>query len=157
MRILVFSDSHGRPSAMERVIADQPEASDVLFLGDVLSDIEHLPYLFPDKNFISVAGNNDFYSSEPSSRLIKLYGKTVFMTHGHTLAVKRGLQELIKTGKRNGADIMLYGHTHIAFCDYIDGMYILCPGSVSRPAAGRAGYGVIDITGAGVVTYVSAL
>ena len=54
-------------------------------------------------------------------------------------------------GRAREADIVLYGHTHIAYTGYEDGLYILNPGT-ARPAGGS--YGMVDITPAGVVLNV---
>ena len=43
MRIIVISDTHGRPSLIEKIIEAQPDAKDIFFLGDLIKDIELLP------------------------------------------------------------------------------------------------------------------
>ena len=42
------------------------------------------------------------------------------MTHGHTLGVKGGRDELCREAARNGADIVLFGHTHVPSLEYIE-------------------------------------
>ena len=59
--------------------------------------------------------------------------------------------------RKNGADILLYGHTHIAFTDYDDGLYIMNPGSCGRPREGLPSYGIIDITKAGVAMHTAEI
>ncbi|MFR3419646.1 MAG: metallophosphoesterase family protein [Eubacterium sp.] len=44
--------------------------------------------------------------------------------------------------KRRNADIVLFGHTHNQYTEYLDGLYIMNPGSVGM----NGDYGVIDIT-----------
>ena len=60
------------------------------------------------------------------------------MCHGHKYNVKSSLLPITYKGKEVGADIVLFGHTHRAYLDEIDGMTIMNPGSVS-------GYGIIEI------------
>ena len=37
----------------------------------------------------------------------------LFVTHGHAYGVKSGLGRLAERAKTLGADVVLYGHTHI--------------------------------------------
>ncbi len=62
MRIIVISDTHGRSSLIEKIIEAQPEAKHVFFLGDVVRDIEDLPYIYPTHTFHIVSGNCDYAS-----------------------------------------------------------------------------------------------
>lgn len=40
----------------------------------------------------------------------------------------------------NGADIILYGHTHTPRVEYMSGVYLMCPGAVFRGE-----YGIADV------------
>ena len=54
----------------------------------------------------------------------------MYMTHGHLHGVKTGLERLLTAARNEGAQMVLYGHTHQA--DYHieeDGLYVLNPGS----------------------------
>ena len=57
MRILVLSDSHGRSSEIQKAIEAQPDARHDFFLGDVLSEIEDMEYIYPDRIYHTVRGN----------------------------------------------------------------------------------------------------
>ena len=46
---------------------------------------------------------------------------------------------------------MLYGHTHVARKDYMDGRYIINPGSVADGSMTDAGYLVLDLTEKGIM------
>ena len=157
MRILVLSDAHGRFAPLEQAISAQAEAKTVLFLGDGERCFEELAPLFPDRMFISVAGNCDFGSVSPAVRVLTLGGVTVYMTHGHLQSVKSGLAELERSARAAGAQLALFGHTHVALARYADGLHLLNPGSVARPATGHASYGFVDITPAGIVTQIVEL
>ena len=66
--------------------------------------------------------------------------------HGHAEHVKYGTDELICRARQEGADIVLYGHTHSGVTAYDDGLYIMNPGSI------RDGhYGMIDIVPGGIM------
>lgn len=145
MRILVISDSHGRFSAIENAVAAQPDAKHVFFLGDKLSDIENMEYFFPDREFHFVCGNCDFGSEAPVTLTLTLENKKILYTHGHAFGVKHGTGALLSYGKARGADIVLYGHTHVANTEYADGIYLVNPGSIGHSREGRCSYAVIDI------------
>jgi putative phosphoesterase len=89
--------------------------------------------------------------------LISVGGKKVFYAHGHTFGVKSGLDRLKEKARQLSADIVLFGHTHVATTFYEDGIYYMNPGSVTNPQQGGPSYGVVDITDAGVVTFTVAL
>ena len=130
MRALVFSDSHGRVAPMlEAVELYQP---DVLFhLGDVVRDAEKVKLAFPKVPFYQVRGNCDWgcgdYEEEGVARLA---GKTVFYLHGHTQYVKSGLTHAVAKGRSLGADLMLYGHTHVPMERDYDGLLAVNPGAI---------------------------
>lgn len=151
MRILVISDSHGRCSKIEQAIEEQPAASHVFFLGDCVRDIEDYTFIYPDKTFHIVCGNCDGYSLFKSYDTVNLGGKKIFFTHGHCHSVKYGIQRLKQTALVEHADIVLYGHTHIAKTEYADGVYFVNPGSLCSAREGSTGYAVIDIEDSGVM------
>lgn len=154
MRIVVISDSHKRSDIVEKILYAQPDASHVFFLGDNADDIEDLQYIFPDKLFFILSGNCDYFSTYPSSNIATVGGKKIFFTHGHTLSVKYGTENLLKTARQNGCNIALYGHTHISNIIYEDGIYIVNPGSCSRARNGRESYAVIDIQPNGIMPII---
>lgn len=66
----------------------------------------------------SVRGNCDFttlldHAPPPEERLLTLGGITVLMLHGHRHAVKSGIGGAASEAARRGADLLLFGHTHI--------------------------------------------
>lgn len=157
MRIVVISDSHKRSDIVEKILYNQPNASHVFFLGDNAGDIEDLQYIFPNKIFHILSGNCDYFSNYPSSSMAFVGGKKIFFTHGHTLSVKYGVENLLKTARQNGCDIALYGHTHVANILYEDGIYIVNPGSCSQSRNGKESYAVIDIEPNGIMPIIVEL
>lgn len=142
MKILVVSDSHGDFKTFNKLVQSQTKAEVVLFLGDGAEEFSDLKMLYPEKMFIGVKGNNDWGSSLPMYEERVIEGKKIFMTHGHAFGVKYGLTELESEGRKRGADIVLFGHTHQAYVKYENGMYMMNPGSIRRY---ESTYGVIDI------------
>lgn len=152
MRIVVLSDAHGYVKPIEEAI-DKSKPDVVIYCGDGSNRAEDISYLYPEIKFYFVKGNCD-YGNYPIEQEVKIGSKTVFFTHGHKYYVKMGYSELINEGKRRGADIVLFGHTHVAYSDYIDGMYVLNPGSCVHPNQGKPSYGFVDIVGNSIVTNI---
>lgn len=150
MRILIISDSHGRVGSVIKAIEDQKDAKHIFFLGDRLEDIEGLEQLFPDRIFHAVSGNCDYNSFVKSSDTIVLDNIKILFTHGHGYSVKSGITRLREVAGQVAAKLVLYGHTHIANTEYVDGVYFVNPGSVSQAREGRASYAVIDIEKGGI-------
>ena len=151
MRLLVFSDSHGIRSVVEKALTDHPTAEHVFFLGDGIQQMEEISCQFPGPAYHMVAGNCDWGSGADGVGVITLAGRKVFYTHGHLYHVKFGLDELLAAGRARSADIVLYGHTHVADTRYENGLYIMNPGA-AKTIGGS--YGIVDITSAGVVPHI---
>ena len=60
MKVLVFSDSHGRKELVDRMLSKEPDCKEVVFLGDGMSDVEWVREFYPEKRFTCVRGNNDW-------------------------------------------------------------------------------------------------
>ena len=165
---LVLSDSHGRTAHLLRVMEQinfRPEA--ILFLGDGVRDLrvlqEHPQYR--DIPIHAVSGNCDCFidftgAKEPNVRLLPVGTHRIFMTHGHLYGIGGGLSAAAQNALMQGADVLLYGHTHVAAEEYRtfsrrdeDGvarertLLIANPGSIGQPRDG-AGYrfGVLTLT-----------
>ena len=151
MRILVISDSHGRTSKIEEAIEAQKTAKHIFFLGDCVRDIEDYPFIYPDRTFHIVSGNCDYNSTYKSEDTVILGDKKILFTHGHHLGVKGGIGGLKQAAARAGADVVLFGHTHIATKEYADGVYFVNPGSLCSAREGRTAYAVIDIEENGIM------
>lgn len=150
MKILVFSDAHGNFSNARDAIIDHPEANAVIFLGDGAREFENLKNQF-DMDFYILKGNCDFADTHDLCLFEIFGGKKIYACHGHTHFVKNGLSDLKDAARSMGADIVLYGHTHVAKNIYDDGLYIMNPGSCSGY---KASYGIIEITNAGILTNI---
>lgn len=153
MKCLVFSDSHGTAYYIERAISMHRDAEAVFFLGDGLADIEPLVSRYPSTAWLFVRGNCDpaFSSPAPQSGRITLEGKKIYYCHGDIHGVKAGMEKAVEYSKANGVDIFLFGHTHIPYEKYSDGIYYFNPGSI-RGAGGTApSYGIMLIVDSGVL------
>ena len=109
---------------------------------------------FPEKMFLAVRGNCDFGSTLPPVGDFTAEGVKIFYTHGHLYGVKSGRYTIVCAARERGAQVLLHGHTHNAYTDYEDGLYMMNPGSLN---GWEATYGTLDITPQGIVTNVVKL
>lgn len=114
MKVLVFSDSHGRKELVDRMLSKEPACKEVIFLGDGMKDVEWIEDFYPDRRFTRVKGNNDRYCNENSEAYKYFDGVTLFATHGDHLGVSTSLSHVYKKAASVGAALALYGHTHVA-------------------------------------------
>ncbi len=149
MRILVFSDSHGRVSPM--VDAVETYRPDVAFhLGDVIRDAENLRLACPTLDLRQVAGNCDWGRTDYETEgVARLEGRTIFYLHGHTAGVKLGIGQAVSRAQSMGADILLFGHTHRPLCERYDSLLAVNPGAIQD---GRCALLMWD--GAGEIAYI---
>ena len=145
MKILVISDTHKNTQMLRKALDNHPEIEHIFHLGDLDSDVDAVRADYPNKVFHCVCGNNDFGSSYAPTGLCRLNGRTIYYTHGHLQRVHSNLSSLLVEARQYNADIVLFGHTHIAFAKELDGIHFFNPGSASRPRAGEKSYGIIEL------------
>ena len=150
MRIVVFSDSHGDIFQAVEVVRRNEKEKVFIFLGDGADELETLREMYPHKEFIGVRGNCDFFCHLPDEYMMDSGSVKLLCTHGHLYSVKYSTEKLGESARKKGATVALYGHTHKALVKYDDGLYLVCPGSVSRPADRHPTYATIDITEKGI-------
>ena len=128
MRALIMSDTHGLSYDMNRIISSiKPDIT--FHCGDFCVDEKTLP----QEAFHTVRGNCDNYSDIPLSKFVDWNGLRFFMVHGHEHSVKSSLLPLKYKAIENSANIVLFGHSHIPFCDQESGFLFINPGSVASP------------------------
>jgi len=153
MKILVLSDSHGVTKLMADIV--EKHESDVvctLFLGDYLRDIEKIAEKFYDMTYYVVPGNCDFYSNLPRELTVEIGGKKIWMSHGDHFGVKSGYERIQSAAAARGADICLFGHSHVATAFEKNGILFLNPGSITEPRGPLwKSYAVIEILGNAVL------
>lgn len=158
MRIIVISDTHGSFHALESVFLRNSDADWFFHLGDGERDLDSFLAENPQytEKVIHVSGNCDIGSLSPGYFILPVGEHRIFATHGNVFSVKSTLEHLKRTARENNCDIVLFGHTHIRFNGYEDGLYILNPGSAGCPQDGKApSFGHIDISDAGVVINIA--
>lgn len=158
MKVLVFSDAHGATSGIEQALSLHKDARHVIFLGDGVREVEEISYCYPERQFYLLAGNCDFGADAPSEAVWTLGGVRIFACHGHTVRVKYGLELAVARARASGAKVLLYGHTHEAYTEYRDGLYIMNPGSIALPqASSHKQYGLLEVSDKGILTSIANL
>ena len=153
MHFLIFSDSHGHPENINKVLDRAGRYDGVFFLGDGIRDLDYCHFNAP---VYAVRGNCDIFplSSDgyPDKRDIILGNKKIFIAHGHAHGVKSSMGSLIYDAAEHDADIVLFGHTHERFerkytsddsAMLSKPLYVFNPGSISGYSAS---FGCLDIT-----------
>lgn len=156
MKILVFSDTHGNPECMLHAVKTHVAAGPVariVHLGDGYRDFSLIREKYPDIPMTQVAGNGEdvLFSAHPPIPYSEIFtegGITFFATHGHRLQVKNDLENAANAGAREKADVVLFGHTHIAEDTHMDTIYgktvrLINPGSAG--SGFRPSYAVLEI------------
>jgi putative phosphoesterase len=135
-----MSDSHGNKDAMLKAVTlESPEL--ILHLGDHDKDCDSIEWEYPEIPLRSVKGNCDRMSDNIEIDEFTLSGKRFFMTHGHLYNVKTGYTYVINSAASRGADILLFGHTHIPYYSKGENITIINPGSIGM---GEKTYAILD-------------
>ena len=165
MEFLIFSDSHGRTEGMELALKRQIKHPDgIFFLGDGVRDAERLD--IGNALLYDVTGNCDWFScfcgegNAPMERSFEMEGHRILMTHGHLFGVKGGVGGLLGHAVEVGADIVLFGHTHLPHLEVLPAgtmvgnmalerpLYLFNPGSVGQNADGLGlSFGTLTLRG----------
>ncbi|MBR5155502.1 MAG: metallophosphoesterase [Clostridia bacterium] len=140
MKIIIFSDSHKDFGSMVKVMEREAPVNWLIHAGDVHRDVEDLEVMYPRIPLAYVKGNNDYFIHDvPEDRFFTFEGIKIFLTHGHNYGVKYSLAKLYQKGEAMGADLVIFGHTHVAHCEKIGDVTLFNPGAATRS------YGVLEI------------
>ena len=119
MKFVVISDVHGRSDLVDKAMSLHRDRDGALFLGDGIRDINVDRLCEGGRLFGGVRGNCDFFRMYeqdrdfPEELFLRLGEYNVLIMHGHTHSVKSGVENAASYASQRGADILLYGHTHI--------------------------------------------
>lgn len=126
--VLILSDSHG----LAKEVATIKERHNVKWLihcgdSELDFDAEEL------QGFYRVGGNCDFDIRYPDEQTIELDGLTFYITHGHLYDVKMNLIRLSYRAEEENAQVVCFGHSHIAGAEQVDNKLFINPGSIRLP------------------------
>ncbi|MDY6303324.1 MAG: metallophosphoesterase [Succiniclasticum sp.] len=149
MKIGIISDTHGDLQALRKVLAAAPPVERWIHCGDygrdanLIEQVTGLPV-------VRVCGNCDVLRgpvTEPPDAYVEWEGYRIWVTHGHLyLGEGREVDQLFWWGRRLEQDMVIFGHIHRPVWEEQDGVWILNPGSPSRPRDGsKAGFAVLTL------------
>lgn len=144
MKIAVVSDTHGAIGKLESLKAVFDGCDYLFFLGDGETDIKRVGGMFTTQ-IVAVAGNNDFRGFYEKEVTEEVDGVRLLLTHGHAYGVRNGIDRLVERARQTGCSVALFGHTHKAMTEEVDGITLMNPGSLGYPDDGRPSYGIIEI------------
>ena len=105
----------------------------MIHLGDHFDDGETMALENPHIRIHQVPGNCDKYRMmryEPEILCYPVGGVVMYMTHGHLHNVKMDRYKLLLEARKMNAQVVLYGHTHVADCHLEeDGLWVMNPGA----------------------------
>ncbi|WP_246940970.1 metallophosphoesterase family protein [Bacillus pinisoli] len=153
MKILIISDSHGYEQELAEIKERYAnEVQLMIHCGDseLPSDHEAL------QGFSVVRGNCDFDVKFPNEVEHNVNGCKLFATHGHLFNVKMNVMSIGYRAEEVGAQIVCFGHSHLAGSEQINGRLFINPGSIRLPRGRKdATYCILDVynQGAHVLFY----
>ena len=128
MKILVFSDSHGRRDLIDRALEQHPDRDMLIHAGDGYDDVS--PIDAP--TVVRVPGNCDRSVDAEDHIVLEAGGVRILVTHGNLQRVSYGTKKLEALAKELGCCVAVFGHTHHAVCTVKNGVLLLNPGTCSR-------------------------
>lgn len=131
-RILVVSDTHGNNKILADVIKKERPFDMLVHCGDAECSEGSLRALADTPVYVC-EGNNDYFYDLSRRIVFDVAGHRVLLTHGHYDKVYYDLDTLNYRAKEAGADIVMFGHTHVPCVRNIDGIRFVNPGSLTYP------------------------
>lgn len=137
MNYLIVSDTHGNIENLEMVIDFcGTQISGIIHCGDGVRDIAAITMKrISIPSYYSVKGNMDANSNAPLIATLGIDNKKILVFHGHTVNIETILDDTAVMAKKEQAQVVLFGHTHIPLYKRCNGVLIINPGSLGKPRA----------------------
>jgi hypothetical protein len=131
MKIGIISDTHGYlDPQVEKLFKGVDHIIHAGDIGDALIELE-LKFIAP---VTTVLGNTDLGLHFPETAVIRL-GKIKFLIH-HIINPHAPSDDLEQRLKRDQPDAVVFGHTHKAFAQTLEGVFYFNPGYAGKPKLG---------------------
>lgn len=143
-RLLVISDSHGNIGKIDDILRKYEGNYDYfIHLGDRVYDM--ISFRDSVHNLVAVKGNielqgpmqTDLGSQET---ILEVEDVKIFITHGSRYSVESTLVFLKKHARKIGAQVVLFGHTHIKYLEFDEGILLFNPGALTDND-----YGILEV------------
>jgi putative phosphoesterase len=147
VRIGVVSDTHHDWQTALKALQQLGKLDLICHAGDMYNDGNKLGILLGVEAKV-VAGNCDLRKFSVHEEVFDFGGKKIFLTHGHLYHVKWTYDKIIHRGMELGADIVIFGHTHVPVCIEQGNMLLINPGSLKEARGGsKPSYVLLELTG----------
>ncbi len=124
MKLLVMSDTHGNKEFLCNILDREDGIETILHLGDNYEDIYLCESDLKKKKIYRVPGN---YHPDLLSK--KIERSLDFEFKGIVFRLIHDLQQL---DNHKGCNYILFGHTHVAFCEEMKGRVYINPGHLKK-------------------------
>ena len=154
MKILIVSDTHRSLNNLDTALCNEEPIDMLIHLGDVERQMAEIAKMV-DCPIHMVAGNNDFLCALEDEEEFEIGKYKVFITHGHQYYVGMSEEYLQEEARVRGADIVMYGHTHVPKLTFESDLITLNPGSLTYPRqkGRRPSYMVMTIDESGEAAF----
>ncbi|MBU2550577.1 MAG: YfcE family phosphodiesterase [Proteobacteria bacterium] len=151
-RLAVFSDTHGNRRVMPDVLGRLGPFDGLIHLGDGVADGREAARVLK-LEFIGVSGNEDYGGRCPETRVLTIAGWTCLLMHGHQTEINPYqppevfdgyLAEMSAWTRAEGAGVLLFGHTHRAMLEKMDGIILINPGEQHLGSSQPPTFAVLD-------------
>jgi len=126
--VLIVSDSHGLTTELKE-IQNRHQTDLKIHCGD--SELSEKATSLA--GYTTVKGNCDWQGNFPPEEVIDVGGLRFYITHGHAYHVKTTMLSLQYRAQEVEADVVCFGHSHIAFAEKIAEQLFINPGSIRSP------------------------
>lgn len=153
MTIGVVSDTHMPRHArvLPAALRDGLAGVDVIVHCGDMVDAMAVPLFEAIAPFQAVAGNNDppeLHRRFGKRKILELGEVRIGMVHGHDGTGRSTLARAQNAFKGERVDAILFGHSHVPYCERHDGVLLFNPGSpTDRRRQREFSYGIISIVG----------
>ncbi len=142
-RILIVSDTHGNNKILKKLVKKYEHFEYLIHLGDHIWDVDNIDF---KGKVLSIKGNADRGAIGELDRVFTIDGYNIWLTHGHLYGVKFGLNKLFYSALEKKADVVIFGHTHMALNIDYENILFFNPGSLTYPRGTNVGsYGIIEV------------
>ena len=138
MIIGVIADTHGKTESICRQLK-QWKIDCLLFAGDFYNDGQKIARTLKTK-YYGVKGNCDSPTGPGANEeIVEIMDKKIYLVHGQQFGVKQSINRLYYRAKELGVDAVIYGHTHTPHLEYTGDLWMINPGSPTRPRLNSKG------------------
>ncbi|KAB8134696.1 metallophosphoesterase [Gracilibacillus oryzae] len=135
-KVLIMSDSHGwEKEVIEIKNRHQNEVDAIIHCGD--SELLHTSEELAGMRV--VRGNMDMDDNLPEEADFTVDHLHFFVAHGHMHQIKFTLQPISYRADEVGANVICFGHSHIAGAEKAENKLFINPGSIRLPRSQHPG------------------